>query len=66
MVAAAGSIRQVRPLRDDPFESEPAGMLQHGRSVDFEMLAEPNGRASRKAGSKPLQQVFAVFENHFH
>ena len=39
MIAATGSIRQVRAFGDDPFESESACMLEHGWPVHIEMLA---------------------------
>src|ERR1019366_8257505 len=65
MIAAAGSIRQVRAFGDDPFESESARMLQYGWPVHIEMLAKANGRAGRQYGEKLLQQVFTVLENHF-
>src|ERR1700730_1326212 len=65
MIAAAGSIRQVRAFGDDPFEPESACMLQHGWPVHIEMLAKANGRAGRQNGEELLQQVFAVLENHF-
>ena len=65
MIAAAGSIRQVRAFGDDPFESESACMLQHGWPVHIEMLAEANGRAGRQNGEELLQQVFTILENHF-
>jgi hypothetical protein len=65
MVAAAGPIGQVHAFGDDPFESESAGMLQHGWPVHFEMLAEANERASRQAGEELMQQRFTVLENRF-
>src|SRR6202022_490569 len=65
MIAAAGSIRQVRAFGDDTFESQSACMLQHGCPVYIEMLAKANRRAGRQNGEKLPQQVFAVLENHF-
>src|ERR1700737_1790683 len=65
MIAAAGSIRQVRAFGDDPFESESACVLQHGWPVHIEMLAEANGRAGQQNGKELLQQVFTVLENYF-
>ena len=65
MTAADGSIRQVRPFGNDPFEFESACVLKHGWPVRIEMLAEANGRAGRQNSEKPLQQVFTALENHF-
>src|SRR3984893_1331081 len=65
MIAAAGSIRQVRAFGDDPFESESACMLEHGWPVHIEMLAKANGRAGRQDGEELLQQGFTILENHF-
>src|ERR1700732_3927206 len=65
MIAAAGSIWQVRAFGDDSFESEPARKLQHGWPVHIEMVAEANGRAGRQNGKELLQQVFTVLENYF-
>src|SRR5262249_4716886 len=56
MVAATRPVRQVHPLGDDPFESESAGVLQHGWPVRIEMLAEAKGRAGRPTSKEPLQQ----------
>ena len=65
MIAAAGSIRQVRAFGDDPFESKSACMLQHGWPVHIEMLAVANGRARRQNGKELLQHSFTVLENRF-
>src|ERR1700704_6217638 len=65
MIAAAGPIRHVRAFGNNPFESESACVLEHGWPVHIEMLAKANGRAGRQNGEEPLQQVFAVLENHF-
>src|ERR1700740_3055235 len=65
MVTAAGSMRQVRPFGDDPFESESTGMLQHGWPIHIEMLAKANGRAKRQNREELLQQAFTVHESRF-
>ena len=60
MVAAAGPVRQIAALRDDAFEAEPAGVLEHGRPVRLEMLAEADRRVLREPGDDLRQQVLAV------
>src|SRR6185369_17033868 len=39
VVAAARTIGRVAPLRDHAFEAEPAGVREHLRAADLEMIA---------------------------
>ena len=69
-LAAARAIRRVAVLRDDAFEAEPAGVLQHERAVLLEMLAVADDsagsrrRACASSGlaldQRHLRQIVAV------
>src|SRR5262249_41132268 len=62
ILATPGTIRHVHALRDDTLQAESAGMLQHGRPVLGEMLAEADRRGGRQRGDDLLQQRLAVYE----
>ena len=60
MIAAAGAVGLVLALGDDAFEPEAAGMLEHGRPVLLEVLAEPDRRAAGTPRDNLLQQGLAI------
>jgi hypothetical protein len=43
---AAGTISGVFPLRDNSFQTELAGVAKYGLAIAFDMLVEPDARAS--------------------
>src|SRR5438876_613360 len=58
----AAPVRQIAALGDDAFEAEAAGMLEHGRPVPREMLAEADRRGGGELRHDLLQQGLAIDE----